>query len=66
MQAIVTVRQLRATLIAVVMALLVQFVLLPMAPGIAFLTTAIAVVATIVVTWLARDRKSAAGRRKLT
>jgi hypothetical protein len=58
-QAIVTIKQPRITLIAVVVALLVQFVLLPLAPAIAFLTTGIAVIATIVVSWLARDRKTA-------
>jgi hypothetical protein len=59
-QAILTIKQLRITIIAVAIALLVQFVLLPMVPAIAFLTTGIAVIGTIVVSWLARDRKPAA------
>lgn len=59
-QAILTIKQLRITIIAVAIALLVQFVLLPLVPAIAFLTTGIAVIATIIVSWLARDRKPAA------
>jgi hypothetical protein len=59
-QAILTIKQLRITIIAVAVALLVQFVLLPLVPAIAFLTTGIAVIGTIVVSWLARDRKPAA------
>lgn len=59
-QAILTIKQLRITIIAVAVALLVQFVLLPLVPAIAFLTTGIAVIATIIVSWLARDRKPAA------
>ncbi|QTG82702.1 hypothetical protein [Arthrobacter crystallopoietes] len=59
-QAILTIKQLRITIIAVAIALLVQFVLLPLVPAIAFLTTGIAVIGTIVVSWLARDRKPAA------
>ncbi|MCW2134102.1 hypothetical protein [Arthrobacter sp. VKM Ac-2550] len=58
-QAILTIKQLRITIIAVVVALLVQFVLLPLVPAIAFLTTGIAVIGTIIVSWLARDRKPA-------
>jgi hypothetical protein len=59
-QAILTIKQLRITIIAVAIALLVQFVLLPLVPAIAFLTTGIAVIGTIIVSWLARDRKPAA------
>lgn len=59
-QAILTIKQLRITIIAVAVALLVQFVLLPLVPAIAFLTTGIAVIGTIIVSWLARDRKPAA------
>lgn len=59
-QAILTIKQLRITIIAVAVALLVQFVLLPLVPAVAFLTTGIAVIATIIVSWLARDRKPAA------
>ena len=59
-QAILTIKQLRITIIAVAIALLVQFVLLPLVPAIAFLTTGIAVIGTIVVSWLARDLKPAA------
>jgi hypothetical protein len=59
-QAILTIKQLRITIIAVAVALLVQFVLLPLVPAIAFLTTGIAVIGTIIASWLARDRKPAA------
>jgi len=59
-QAILAVKQPRITAIAIGVTLLVQFVLLPLAPGIAFLTTGIVVIATIVISWLARDRKPAA------
>jgi hypothetical protein len=59
-QAVLTIRQPRVTIIAAAVAVLVQFVLLPLAPGLAFLTTGIAVVATIVVSWLARERKTTA------
>ncbi|MFD1210618.1 hypothetical protein ACFQ36_01000 [Arthrobacter sp. GCM10027362] len=59
-QSILTIKQPRVTVIAATVALLVQFVLLPLAPGIAFLTTGLAVIATILVSWLARDRKTTA------
>lgn len=59
-QAILTIKQLRITIIAVTVALLVQFVLLPLVPAIAFLTTGIAVIGTIIASWLARDRKPVA------
>jgi hypothetical protein len=59
-QAILTIKQLRITIIAVAVALLVQFVLLPLVPAIAFLTTGVAVIGTIIVSWLARDRKPVA------
>ncbi|EMY36258.1 hypothetical protein D477_000010, partial [Arthrobacter crystallopoietes BAB-32] len=59
-QAILAIKQPRITAIAIVVTLLVQFVLLPLAPAIAFLTTGIVVIATIAISWVARDRKQPA------
>ncbi|MCG2620899.1 hypothetical protein LVY72_03105 [Arthrobacter sp. I2-34] len=59
-QSIVTIKQPRVTIIAAAVAVLIQFVVLPVAPGIAFVTTGIAVAATILASWLARDRKPVA------
>ncbi|MGW6172404.1 hypothetical protein ACWF5H_02820 [Arthrobacter sp. NPDC055138] len=55
-QAIISVKQPRITAVAVAVSLLVQFVLVPLVPGTAFLATGIAVMATIAVSWLVRDR----------
>ncbi|MEV7649444.1 hypothetical protein [Arthrobacter sp. NPDC089319] len=55
-QAIISVKQPRITAVAVAVSLLVQFVLVPLVPGTAFLATGIAVMATIAVSWLVRER----------
>jgi hypothetical protein len=53
-QAIVSLKQLRPTLIAFAVVLVVQFILLPLVPALALVSTAISVVATIAFAWLAR------------
>lgn len=53
-QAIVSLKQLRPTLIALAVVLVVQFVLLPLVPGLAMVSTAISVIATIIFAWFAR------------
>lgn len=55
-QAIFSLRQYRPTIIAFAVALLVQFVLVPLIPALAMATTAIAVILTILVAWFARKR----------
>ncbi|TJY69102.1 hypothetical protein E4J89_12985 [Arthrobacter sp. CAU 1506] len=55
-QAIISVKQPRITAVAVAISLLVQFVLVPLVPATAFLATGIAVMATIALSWLVRDR----------
>ena len=58
-QCIVAMKQPRITVIALVVAVLVLFVLLPLVPAVAFGGTAIAVLATIVVSWTTRSRTAA-------
>lgn len=55
-QCIVSMKQLRTTLVAVAVGLTVTFVLVPLAPQIAAFATAIAVVTSIVVSWVVRER----------
>lgn len=57
-QAIVSLKQVRPTLIAFAVALTVQFVLVPAVPQLAMVATALAVVTTLVLAWFARDRRS--------
>ncbi|MFB9072170.1 hypothetical protein ACFFIO_16610 [Citricoccus parietis] len=58
-QAIVSLKQVRATVVAIIVAILVQFVLVPLVPGIAMAATAIAVIATLVIVWFVRKRDDA-------
>lgn len=55
-QAIFSLRQYRPTMIAFAVALLVQFVLVPLIPGLSMATTAIVVILTIIIAWFARKR----------
>ncbi|NUL45881.1 hypothetical protein F7P69_11855 [Cellulosimicrobium funkei] len=55
-QAIVSLKQVRATVVAVVVASLVIFVVVPLAPSLAMASTAIAVICTLVITWFVRPR----------
>ncbi|WP_431710173.1 hypothetical protein [Glutamicibacter uratoxydans] len=56
-QAIVSMKQLRPTLVAVGLALLMQFLILPAFPALGMFSTALVVIFAIIVTWLVRDRK---------
>lgn len=55
-QAIVSMKQLRPTLIAFGVVLVVQFILLPLVPGLSMMSTAISVIGTIFIAWFARKR----------
>lgn len=59
-QAVISVRRLGPTLIALVVALLVQLVLVPAVPQLAFVATGLCVVATIVLAWYLRPRAATA------
>lgn len=54
-QCIATMRQARPTVIAIAVALVLQFVLVPVVPALAMFTTAICVVATMVLAWFLRN-----------
>ena len=56
-QSIVAMKSLRPTLIAIVLALVMNFVLVPMAPSLAMFATAIVVISSILFSWVLRDRK---------
>ncbi|MEV4900192.1 hypothetical protein AB0K08_02480 [Citricoccus sp. NPDC055426] len=57
-QAIVSLRQVRATVVAFTVAVLVQFVLVPLVPAMAMVATAICVIVTLVIGWYVRKRES--------
>jgi hypothetical protein len=59
-QAVLSVRRLGPTLIALATALLVQLVLVPAVPQLAFVATGLCVVATIVLAWYLRPRTATA------
>ncbi|MGO4235464.1 hypothetical protein [Pseudarthrobacter sp. YAF2] len=59
-QAIVSMRQPRTTVIALVVSAIVVFALVPLAPSLAMVSTAIAVLATILLAWFFRDKSSMA------
>ncbi|MFF0903586.1 UNVERIFIED_CONTAM: hypothetical protein RF653_07900 [Kocuria sp. CPCC 205316] len=59
-QAIVSTRSLRMTVIAGVVAAAVVFLLVPAVPALAFFGTAIAVISTAVLAWFLRDRSAPA------
>lgn len=56
-QAIVSLKQVRATVVAFLVAVLVQFVLVPLVPALAMVATAITVLATLVIGWYVRKRE---------
>lgn len=56
-QCVATMRQPRPTAIAVVSALIIQFVLIPVLPGLAMYATALCVAVTMVLAWFLRDRR---------
>mgnify|MGYP001139468950 CR=1 FL=1 len=59
-QAIVSMKQPRTTVIALVVSAIVVFALVPLAPSLAMVSTAIAVLATILLAWFFRDKSSMA------
>ena len=59
-QAIVSMKQARPTVIAVAVVLVIQFLLLPLVPSLAMVSTAMAVISTILIAWFARSRKTPA------
>ncbi|WP_029146399.1 hypothetical protein [Microbacterium luticocti] len=56
LQIIVSMKAVRTTVVALVVGALVVFVLVPLLPQLAYFTVAIGVIATIVISWLVRDR----------
>lgn len=56
-QAIDTLKSLRPTLVAIGVALVLNFAILPLVPGLTPYVTACAVVCSIAISWVARDRK---------
>lgn len=56
-QAIVSLKQVRATVVATVVAALVQFVLVPLVPALGMAATAISVIVTLVIGWYVRRRE---------
>lgn len=57
-QAIVSLKQLRATIIAIVVSAAVVFLLVPAIPSLAFFSTAVAVIATAVLAWFLREKSA--------
>ncbi|MFF2677818.1 hypothetical protein ACFVRT_14690 [Arthrobacter koreensis] len=55
-QAIVSMKALRPTLVALGVVLAVQYILLPLVPGLAMISTAISVIGTILIAWFTRKR----------
>lgn len=56
-QCIVSMKQIRPTIIAIALALVVQFAVVPALPKAAMFSTAIVVVSTILASWFLRNRK---------
>ncbi|HCM93640.1 MAG TPA: hypothetical protein DIT09_03200 [Glutamicibacter sp.] len=56
-QSIVAMKSLRPTGIALVLALIMNFVVMPVAPNLGMFATAIVVISSIVFSWVLRDRK---------
>ncbi len=61
-QAIVSLKQVRATIVAFVVAVLVLFVLVPLVPALSMVATAIVVLTTLVIGWFVRKREGADGQ----
>ncbi|MFL4475126.1 hypothetical protein ACIPVK_14105 [Paeniglutamicibacter sp. MACA_103] len=56
-QAIVSMKRVRATVIAIALALLFQFIIVPAVPKVALFATALVVLFSIILSWVLRDRK---------
>lgn len=56
-QAIVSLKQVRSTVIAIAVAAFVVFVLVPLVPALGMATTAIAVISTLVLAWFLRKKE---------
>ncbi|QCU77213.1 hypothetical protein E7744_02510 [Citricoccus sp. SGAir0253] len=61
-QAIVSLKQVRATIVAFVVAILVLFVLVPLVPALSMVATAIVVITTLVIGWFVRKREGNTGQ----
>ncbi|MGP6172598.1 hypothetical protein [Corynebacterium sp. A21] len=57
-QAIVSMRNIRATFIAITLAAVVHFLVVPAFPALGMFATAVVVAASIIVTWILRDRNT--------
>jgi len=57
-QAIVAMKQLRPTIVAIALSLLMYFVVIPLVPSLALFGTALVVLFSIVLSWIVRDRKA--------
>lgn len=57
-QAIVSMKNLRATVVAISLALIVQFLIVPIFPQLAMFATAVVVISSIVISWLVRERRT--------
>ncbi|GAA1408093.1 hypothetical protein AUR04nite_27830 [Glutamicibacter uratoxydans] len=57
-QAIVAMKQLRPTIVAITLSLLMYFVVIPLVPSLALFGTALVVLFSIVLSWIVRDRKA--------
>ncbi|MBT2597887.1 hypothetical protein [Arthrobacter sp. ISL-72] len=56
LQSVLALKSIRTTVVAVVIAALIVFLGIPLAPGITFFATAMAVILTIIVAWLTRSK----------
>lgn len=57
-QAIVSMRNLRATVVAVGLAVVIQLLIVPIFPQLGMFATAIVVVTSIIINWIVRDRRT--------
>ncbi|WP_293952514.1 hypothetical protein [uncultured Corynebacterium sp.] len=57
-QAIVSMRNLRATVVAVGLALIIQLLIVPIFPQLGMFATAIVVITSIIINWIIRDRRT--------
>ncbi|MGQ3383740.1 hypothetical protein [Glutamicibacter sp. TV12E] len=57
-QAIVAMKQVRPTIVAIALSLLMYFVVIPLVPSLALFGTALVVLFSIIVSWIVRDRNA--------
>ena len=57
-QAIVSMKNLRATVVAISLALIMQFLVVPVFPQLAMFATAVVVVSSILISWIVRKRRT--------